>query len=216
MILHKDRDGEELGKLLHYLRNEQFRIGMTNGVFDILHPGHLQVIDSASRGVDYLIVGLNSDESVKKLKKSHITIQDEMSRAKVLVALKWVDSVVIYDEETPCNLLELIQPDVHFKGGDYDIDAMPETPIVRKHGGVVRLIPLLEGYSTTKIIQRIAYAACPTIDSCPVRHGVGPRWFPDICPDPISLEKGRRVLTWMEEKAEEELQRIEEVKENGD
>ena len=179
MILHKDRNKELLlGWLASWRDADGDLIGTTNGVFDILHAGHVGGFQRMKEKVARLIIGVNSNESAKQLEKGSIRpVQDEESRAIVLDALRYPDMIVLFDEPTPCELLELIQPDIHFKGDDYDVEKMPETEVVRKHGGEVRLLPLLIGHSTTKIIQRIAYAACPTIDSCPVRHGVNPKWM---------------------------------------
>ena len=202
MIFHKDRNREEIEAWIATWRAGDSGIVTTNGVFDILHAGHIHSFEQIRHqvGMARLIVGVNSDESAKQLEKGGIRpVQGEESRAIVLDALRYPDMVVLFDEPTPCELLELIQPDIHFKGGDYDIETMPETPIVREHGGEVRLIPLVIGYSTTKIIHRIAYAACPSIDSCPVRHGVRPRWFPSFGGVPTG-----------------EMLEINEVNENGD
>ena len=206
MIFHKDRNREEIEAWIATWRAGDSGIVTTNGVFDILHAGHIHSFEQIRHqvGMARLIVGVNSDESAKQLEKGGIRpVQSEESRAIVLDALRYPDMVVLFDEPTPCELLELIQPDIHFKGGDYSPEKMelPEASVVRKHGGAVRLVPLLEGYSTTKIIQKIAYAACPAIDSCPVRHGVGACGFPDICPPLPSIGDGRRVLALMEEKA---------------
>jgi len=182
-------------------------IGTTNGVFDILHAGHVQGFRSMKETVARLIVGVNSDGSVKKLLKGiGRPVQPDTSRAIVLAALSYVDMVVIFDEPDPCELLELIQPDIHFKGGDYDIEAMPETEVVRAYGGEVRLVPLVGDYSTTKIINRLVYSHCPTVDSCPVRHGVGAKGFPNFGEESQIDYRGRWHIGIQ----------TEEVKEDGD
>ena len=210
MIFHSKRDkGHILSRVRKWQNEDGDLIGTTNGVFDILHAGHVLGFVKIKEQVARLVVGVNSDESAKQLEKGSIRpVQGEESRAMVLAALFNVDMVIIFDELDPCEFLKLVRPDVHFKGDDRDMETLPETPIVRGYGGQVRAIQRIGGYSTTKIIQRIAYAACPTIDSCPVRHGVRACGFPDICPPLPSIGQGRRVFTFMEKKAEEELQRL--------
>ena len=159
MILHLDRDRDTLVEWLRTWRAGDFVITTTNGVFDVIHAGHIQTLKQAMIGADKLIVGLNSDASVKRQGKgSERPLQDEMSRAIVLDAIRWVDVVVIFEEDAPYKLLEIIQPDIHVKGGDYDIETMPETSIVKFHGGIVKTVTLLEGYSTTGIIEKIMEA----------------------------------------------------------
>jgi D-glycero-beta-D-manno-heptose 1-phosphate adenylyltransferase len=123
----------------------------TNGCFDILHPGHIQTLAQAAELGDVLIVGLNSDHSVKQLKGEHRPIMNESSRALLLASLQVVSAVVIFNETTPQKLIETITPDVLVKGGDYEIKDIVGADWVQQHGGLVQTIPLLEGFSTTNI-----------------------------------------------------------------
>jgi rfaE bifunctional protein nucleotidyltransferase chain/domain len=126
----------------------------TNGCFDILHPGHLHLLSSAKELGDLLIVGLNSDTSVKKLKGEKRPVMDEHSRAVMLASLEWVDYVVLFSEETPLELIREIGPDLLVKGGDYLPDEIVGADIVKAKGGKTITVPLLEGFSSTKFINR--------------------------------------------------------------
>ncbi|MDR1831502.1 MAG: D-glycero-beta-D-manno-heptose 1-phosphate adenylyltransferase [Fusobacteriaceae bacterium] len=130
----------------------------TNGVFDILHTGHLRYLTEARKQGDYLIVGLNSDESVKKIKGPARPVNGEADRAELLDGLKPVCDVVIFSEETPTALLDELKPAVHVKGGDYTKDALPETAVVEKNGGEVRILSFVPGKSTTATIAAIQEA----------------------------------------------------------
>jgi len=137
------------------------KVGFTNGCFDILHFGHVTYLNDARQRCDRLIVGLNKDASIRLLKGDDRPVHDENSRARVMSALGAVDMVVLFgaekagDDNTPCALVSEIQPDIFFKGGDYTIDKLPEAPIVMSYGGQVEIMPVYEGHSTTKSIQRI-------------------------------------------------------------
>ena len=128
---------------------------MTNGCFDILHAGHVRYLNKSKQFGDILIVGLNSDSSVKKLKGDSRPINNELDRAEVLLGLKAVDYVVIFDENTPENLLKLVKPDIYTKGADYTIETLPEAKTVIENGGCVKFVELVQGKSTTKIIDKI-------------------------------------------------------------
>lgn len=130
-------------------------IAFTNGVFDILHQGHIAVLAKAASFADVLIVGVNSDKSVKKLKGNDRPINTEQSRALILASLIMVDAVVIFDEETPLELIKKIKPDVLIKGGDYTIDTIVGAKEVIGNGGKVEIFPIEEGFSTTGIIEKI-------------------------------------------------------------
>ncbi|MBI4016509.1 MAG: D-glycero-beta-D-manno-heptose 1-phosphate adenylyltransferase [Candidatus Aenigmarchaeota archaeon] len=145
---------------------EQFKskkIVTTNGAFDILHAGHVQFLQQAKALGDVLIVGLNSDKSVKSYKGNKRPLNNQEDRAAVLSALSCVDYVVMFDEKDPCVLLEAIKPNIHVKAGDYTLDAAKETPstkvwereTVETNGGEVRILPLLNGRSTTDLIRKI-------------------------------------------------------------
>lgn len=130
-------------------------IAFTNGVFDILHQGHIAVLAKAASFADVLIVGVNSDKSVKKLKGNDRPINTEQSRALILASLIMVDAVVIFDEETPLELIKKIKPDVLIKGGDYTIDTIVGAKEVIGNGGKIEIFPIEEGFSTTGIIEKI-------------------------------------------------------------
>ena len=127
----------------------------TNGVFDLLHPGHIDVLRGARLQGDALIVGLNSDASVKRLKGPDRPIRSTDERAYVLAALEVVDAVAVFEEDTPFELIRLLRPDVLVKGGDYDPESIVGSDIVRAAGGRVVTIPLTPGQSTTSTIERL-------------------------------------------------------------
>ena len=141
----------ELGKKLVRWRKSGRRIVFTNGCFDILHAGHVSYLQQARKFGDILIIGLNSDQSVRRLKGKDRPVNNETDRAMVLAALTAVDAVVIFDEDTPHDLIEYIQPDVLVKGGDYKI----ENIVGREFAGETKVIPLLAGHSTTNMIEKI-------------------------------------------------------------
>ena len=126
-----------------------------NGCFDIIHLGHIEYLNDARSFGTHLIVGVNTDASVRKLKGDDRPINSENDRAKVLDSLTSVDGVVLFDEETPIDLIQLVQPDVLVKGGDYTLDSIVGAHEVLTYGGRVEIIPFLEGYSTSKIISKI-------------------------------------------------------------
>ncbi|HZJ59245.1 MAG TPA: D-glycero-beta-D-manno-heptose 1-phosphate adenylyltransferase [Chitinophagaceae bacterium] len=130
-------------------------IVFTNGVFDILHPGHIFSLSQAAKEADFLIVGLNSDESVKRLKGKQRPINHQDSRALILASLLMVDVVVIFEEDTPLQLINTIKPDVLVKGGDYAIEQIVGAKEVIEQGGRVVINPLVDGYSTTTIIEKL-------------------------------------------------------------
>ena len=131
------------------------RVVFTNGVFDVLHAGHVTYLAWAREQGDALVVGLNSDESVRSIKGESRPIVPFEERARVLCALRSVDAVVGFSERTPEVLLDRIQPDVHVKSAQYREDELPERDVVLRHGGVIRLAPHVQGTSTTDTIARI-------------------------------------------------------------
>ena len=131
------------------------KIVFTNGVFDILHEGHIKLLSEAATYADILVVGLNSDASVKRLKGDTRPVNAEASRAIVLSALVMVDAVVVFEEDTPLELIKIISPDVLVKGGDYTMETIVGAKEVTGNNGQVKIIPLEEGFSTTAIINKM-------------------------------------------------------------
>lgn len=131
----------------------------TNGCFDLLHVGHVDLLERAKALGDVLIVGLNADASVRRLKGDSRPVNNQSARAKVLSALQAVDAVVVFEEDTPVDILEIIRPDIHVKGGDYEADNLPEAETVRRHGGEVVILPLVDGFSTTKLLAKSTFGA---------------------------------------------------------
>ena len=129
----------------------------TNGCFDILHPGHLYSLAETAKEADYLIVGLNSDASVKRLKGPDRPINSTESRAIVLANLVLVDAVIVFEEDTPLELISSLLPDVLVKGGDYTIDTIVGAKEIIANGGKVIINPIVEGFSTTNIIEKIKH-----------------------------------------------------------
>jgi D-beta-D-heptose 7-phosphate kinase/D-beta-D-heptose 1-phosphate adenosyltransferase len=147
---------EEIKQEVIRIRLKSKTIAFTNGVFDILHQGHIAVLSEAASFADVLIVGVNSDASVKKLKGEGRPVNNEYSRALVIASLIMVDAVVIFNEETPLELIKIIKPDVLIKGGDYTMETMVGSKEVLENGGRIEIIPIKEGFSTTGIIRRIS------------------------------------------------------------
>ena len=147
---------EEIVRIVNIHRFFKKKIVFTNGCFDILHPGHVYYLNQARSLGDVLVVGLNSDDSVKRLNKgAERPIHPQDKRADVLAALLCVDYISIFDEDTPLELIQKIKPDVLVKGGDYTIDKIVGADFVQSYGGSVAIIPLLEGYSTTDIVNKL-------------------------------------------------------------
>ena len=135
-------------------RVQDKKIAFTNGVFDILHKGHIFSLSQAAAEADYLIVGLNSDASVKRLKGETRPVNDQQSRALILASLIMIDAVVVFEEDTPLELIKSIMPDVLVKGGDYAIEQIAGAKEVIANGGRVVINPIIEGFSTTGIIDK--------------------------------------------------------------
>ena len=144
----------KISKIVTGLKAKGKKIVFTNGCFDILHVGHVRYLKEAKALGDILILGLNSDCSVKSLKGSNRPINNESDRAEVLSALKAIDYVVIFDEKTAENIVGEVKPDIYAKGGDYSIDTLPEAKIVAEHGGKTVLLQLVDGKSSTNIINK--------------------------------------------------------------
>jgi D-beta-D-heptose 7-phosphate kinase/D-beta-D-heptose 1-phosphate adenosyltransferase len=135
-------------------RDKGLKIAFANGCFDILHPGHVALLDAARRTADKLIVGLNSDLSVRRLKGEGRPVQNEVARAMVLSSLKSVDAVVIFTEDTPLALIKQLAPDVLVKGSDYTVETVVGADFVISHGGRVVLADIVPGHSTTNTIKK--------------------------------------------------------------
>ncbi len=130
-------------------------IVFTNGCFDILHEGHLAILSQSAELADVLVVGVNTDASVRRLKGESRPINIESFRAKLLSEMTMVDAVILFDEPTPLELIRMITPDVLVKGGDYAVDQIVGAEEVIKNGGEVKIIPFLQGFSTTSLIKKI-------------------------------------------------------------
>ncbi len=143
----------ELVESLNGLRNYK-KIVFTNGCFDILHIGHVRYLQEARAQGDVLVVGINSDNSVKKLKGPSRPIQNEQDRAEILSALSCVNFVCVFDQETPIDLIHQVKPDVLVKGGDWPIEKIVGSSFVMSYGGVVKSLQFIEGKSTTSIIEK--------------------------------------------------------------
>jgi len=146
---------DEVGRLAERLRGDGRKVVFTNGVFDLLHPGHVRYLKHARQLGDVLIVGVNSDRSVRSNKGDGRPINREEERAEVLAALDAVDAVVLFEEETPHDLIAAVRPDVLVKGADWAADRIIGRDAVEARGGRVVRIPLAEGYSTSDIIRKI-------------------------------------------------------------
>lgn len=138
------------------------RIVFTNGCFDVLHVGHVRLLRAAREQGDLLVVGLNSDGSVARLKGPQRPLVRQDERAEILAALECVDFVTIFDEATPVETLEIVRPHVHVKGGDYREDDLPETPVLRRIGAEIVIFPLIPGRSTTGLVEKMAAGSGPS------------------------------------------------------
>jgi rfaE bifunctional protein nucleotidyltransferase chain/domain len=131
------------------------RLGFTNGCFDLLHPGHVQYLEDVRAQCDFLVLGLNSDASVARLKGLTRPVQDEQARAMVLLGLRSIDAIIRFEEDTPLELITALQPDLLAKGGDYTPETVVGRELVEARSGKLVLIPFLQGHSTSRIVQRI-------------------------------------------------------------
>ena len=145
---------DDLAETISRNKNKRKTV-FTNGCFDILHIGHIELLTRAKTLGDFLVVGLNSDDSVRRLKGESRPIHPQHARALVLAALEVVDAVVIFDEDTPIETLRILRPDVHVKGGDYQIEQLPEAETVREIGGEIVIVPLVEGFSSTRALEKM-------------------------------------------------------------
>jgi D-beta-D-heptose 7-phosphate kinase / D-beta-D-heptose 1-phosphate adenosyltransferase len=156
-------------------RRQGKRIVFTNGCFDILHSGHIQYLNQAKSEGDVLIIGVNTDAGVQRLKGPRRPINPLADRAQVLAALSCVDHIIPFEEDIPFNLIRLIQPDVFIKGGDYTLDSLPESGLVKELGGKVVLLPYIENHSTSRIIERIqrVYEKESSPKDAPLKNNTG-------------------------------------------
>lgn len=146
---------ELLTKRIAFWRTMGDSIVFTNGCFDILHPGHIHLLQECAKAGDRLIVGLNADASVKRLKGETRPVNNEQARAIVLAALQFTDAIVLFEEDTPENLIHEISPDVLIKGGDWNADEIVGSDFVQSYGGKVSIVKYLKGHSTTNIINKM-------------------------------------------------------------
>ena len=149
----EDKEFSVLRSPFSVFRSQGLKVVFTNGCFDILHRGHVEYLSKAADMGDVLVVGLNTDASVKRLKGEGRPINDEQARALVLASLSFVDAVVLFDEDTPYELIKAIRPDVLVKGADYKPEEIVGYDIVTSYGGKVETVPLVEGYSTTQLLN---------------------------------------------------------------
>ncbi|MFA6058964.1 MAG: D-glycero-beta-D-manno-heptose 1-phosphate adenylyltransferase [Taibaiella sp.] len=154
-VQDKIMDREALARLCAGWKVKGQTVVFTNGCFDILHPGHIQLLLQAAELGDKLVLGLNTDASVKRLKGESRPINDEQSRALIMAAQLYVDAVTLFDENTPLELIQAIRPDVIVKGGDYTPETVVGNDFVTSYGGQVVIVPTVEGFSTTSIINRM-------------------------------------------------------------
>ena len=148
---------EQLTKIIDQGRSDGKKFAWTNGCFDIIHAGHVDYLERSKAYGDFLVVGLNSDASIKKLKGDLRPIFSEQDRAKVLCSIIYVDYVVIFSDKSPINMIELLQPDYYIKGGDYTIDTIDqnERKVVEGYGGGIVLLPMVAGVSSSIIVEKI-------------------------------------------------------------
>lgn len=154
MLETKIKTRDKLKGIVEELKKQKKRVVFTNGCFDIVHYGHVKCLEDAKSKGDILIVAVNSDASVKKIKGPDRPIVNQDGRSRVIAALESVDYVMLFDEETPYDCIKLVLPDILVKGGDWGKDDIVGSDVVQKNGGKVVTIPVVEGYSTTEIINK--------------------------------------------------------------
>ncbi|MDD2411605.1 MAG: D-glycero-beta-D-manno-heptose 1-phosphate adenylyltransferase [Bacteroidales bacterium] len=154
-IINRIFTADSISQKLAYWQFKGKKIVFTNGCFDVLHLGHVEYLSKAAELGDILIIGLNSDASVKRLKGANRPINPEHARAFILASLRFVDAVIFFDEDTPYNLIKLIQPDILVKGNDYKPEDIVGYDIVSAKGGEVKTVELVEGFSSSLIIEKM-------------------------------------------------------------
>ena len=152
------RDYQEAANVVKNWQQQGYDVVFTNGCFDLLHKGHILYLQEASQNGDKLIVAINADKSVSKLKGKHRPIKDEDNRSQIMAALAFVDLVVVFHEETPLELIQMITPDILVKGGDWKPHQIVGSEHVLNHGGEVLSLQFVEGYSTTALEEKIKKA----------------------------------------------------------
>ena len=148
-------DLQELTQQVNKWKSELQKVVFTNGCFDIMHLGHIDYLEKARNLGNKLVVGLNTDKSVQGLKGTERPIVPEYARARMLASLQFVDAVILFDDETPYNLIKTILPDILVKGNDYTLETIIGADVVMENNGKVEFITLVDGFSTTKIINKI-------------------------------------------------------------
>lgn len=154
-LTEKIKSRSELTSLLKVEKEKGKKVVFTNGCFDILHAGHVCYLNDAKQLGDLLVLGLNSDASVQRLKGPTRPVNNQQDRALVLAALACIDYVVVFEEDTPIRTLEQLQPHIHVKGGDYTAESLPEYPLIHGYGGKVVILPFKPGNSTTSILEKL-------------------------------------------------------------
>ena len=154
-IRDKIKTFDSIEALAKQWQNDNLTIVFTNGCFDILHYGHLHYLAAARDLGDRLVVGLNSAASVSRLKGTHRPLNDELTRQYTLAALSFIDAIVVFEEDTPIELIKRVKPNILVKGGDYTLDQIVGAELVLESGGQVKSLPFVEGYSTTNLEQKI-------------------------------------------------------------
>ncbi len=154
-LKNKIIDRDALKTLVSKIKQEQKSIIFSNGCFDLVHRGHVEYLAQASNLADVFILGLNTDNSIRRLKGSQRPLQDEYARAILMSGFSFIDYVVLFDEDTPYELISEIIPDILVKGNDYKAEEVVGYDIVTQNGGAVKTIPLVEGYSTSNIVEKI-------------------------------------------------------------
>ncbi|MFQ5952809.1 MAG: D-glycero-beta-D-manno-heptose 1-phosphate adenylyltransferase [Candidatus Omnitrophota bacterium] len=155
MSTDKIKTQDELRGIVEKEKASGKKVGFTNGCFDVLHLGHVQYLEEAKKDCDLLVIGLNSDKSVRSIKEAGRPINDEKARSEVLAALECIDYLTLFEEDTPENLIRTLTPNILFKGGDWKEEDIVGAEHVKSNGGKVQVIPYVEGYSTTEMIERI-------------------------------------------------------------
>jgi len=145
----------QLQEQVQQWRDQGSKIVFTNGCFDLLHLGHVDYLEKAKQLGDKLVLGLNTDASISRIKGPSRPLQDEMSRARIMASLLFIDAVVLFDDDTPLELIKAVQPDILVKGDDYAVTQIVGHEVVTARGGEVKTVPLVKGYSTTNIVNKI-------------------------------------------------------------